>query len=230
MTLYETIFQRRSVRAYDSAPLDGELIQDIEQYLNSIVQMSAQSATFKITSGDEVKGTAAPHCILACCKSVDAEYANVGYVLQKMDLYLQSMGLGSLWLGMAKPKEKLDDFCILLAFGNTTAPKRTSESDFKRLKLSEISDTDNAVSRAVHIAPSAMNSQPWKLKFADGKVTLLLKPRGASQLILKTKLNKIDLGIGARHAVTALRNDGHEVISVIPKTDGKQFSIEILYQ
>ncbi len=31
---------------------------------------------------------------------------NIGFIFQQMDLYLSSIGLGSCWLGMAKPTEK----------------------------------------------------------------------------------------------------------------------------
>ncbi len=49
------------------------------------------------------------------------------------------------------------------------------------------------------------------------------------RIILKNKLNKIDVGIAARHAVLALENEGNKILSVTPVTDGKEFSIEISY-
>lgn len=48
-------------------------------------------------------------------------------------------------------------------------------------------------------------------------------------IILKNKLNKIDVGIAARHAVLALENEGNKILSATPITDGKEFSIEISY-
>jgi nitroreductase len=95
--------------------------------------------------------------------------ANIGYALQGVDLHLQSKGYGSLWSGMARPKESQENYRILLAFGNSTVPLRRGESDFKRKPVVEISNTppgtgeDNPVASAARLAPSAVNFQPWKL-------------------------------------------------------------------
>jgi hypothetical protein len=232
MTLYETITVRRSVREYTPEPLSEDELKDIGQYLNSTKQLEGAHATFKIASGDEVKGTKAPHAIFAYCPATDAEYANVGYVLEKADLYIQSKeGLGSCWLGMAKPKEKETEseeaFCIMLAFGRTNVPLRVSESEFKRLAVTQISDLLNPVASVARLAPSAMNAQPWHLRFADDKITIRLTPRGPAQLILRKKLNKIDLGIVTRIIEEALLGEGKHILSISTKTKGKHFKIEI---
>jgi hypothetical protein len=191
---------------------------------------AGQSARFEIVSADKVHGgTHAPHYILAYCNDSDSAYANVGYVLQNVDLYLQSIGLGSIWLGMAKPNEAERDYCILLAFGKTDVPMRKAEGEFERLLLSEISDQDNPAARAARLAPSAMNSQPWKLHFESGKVVIRYFGRGLMKLILGKKLSKIDLGIVTRHVETALRHEGKTNLSITPKTSGKTFEIEIAY-
>jgi nitroreductase len=227
MTLYETIAVRRSVRTYDKAPLSEAVLKDIEQYLGEIKQIPGAKAMFKIVSGDEVKGTDAPYAILAYCSGEDAEYANVGYVLEKADLYIQSIGLGSVWLGMAKPKEKQPTYCIMLAFGPTSVPLRSPGEDFKRLSVTEITETVNDVARAARLAPSAMNSQPWKLRFAEDKITVRLVGRGPAQMILRKRLNKIDIGIVTRHICEALLAEGKNILTITPKTRGKHFKIEI---
>ncbi|MDR1400398.1 MAG: hypothetical protein LBJ41_10785 [Treponema sp.] len=230
MTLYDTIFIRRSVRKFKDSPLDAATIKSIETFIGNTPQLARQSAMFEIVSGDKVHGgTPAPHCILAYCTDSDSSYANVGYVLQNVDLYLQSIGLGSVWLGMAKPNEPEQNYCILLAFGKTDVPTRKAEGEFKRLPISEISDQDNLVAKAVLLAPSAVNSQPWKLHFESGKVVIRYFGRGLMKLMLRKKLNKIDLGIAARHIETALLHDGKAILSITPKTSGKTFEIEITY-
>jgi hypothetical protein len=125
-------------------------------------------------------------------------------------LYIQSIGLGSGWFMGVQPKNKKENHCITLAFGNTETPIRKSPDEFKRLAIEEISQADNTVSHAVRLAPSAMNSQPWKLEFDDGKVVVKDFGRGVMRVMLRNKLNKIDIGIAVRHAVTALENDGKE--------------------
>lgn len=153
MTLYETIFVRRAVRKYDMTPLDEKTLGEIRKWIDETQQLPGQNARFEIVSADKVKGTAAPHYIMCYCKPADAEYANVGYVIEKADLYMQSLGLGSLWLGMGNPKAKQDDFCIMLAFGKSDVPFRTGEQEFNRLPVCEISNTDNPIAQAARLAP-----------------------------------------------------------------------------
>lgn len=234
MQLYETIFKRRSVRSFINKPLSGEILNNIQNRLDNLKQLDGQKATFKIVSGEAVKNTKAPHYILAYSDG-GAAYINVGYCLQEMDLYIQSMGLGSLWLGMAKPKEKQaenksSDFCIMLAFGGTDVPQRNGEKDFNRLELKEISDTNNDIIRAARLAPSAMNSQPWHLDFDNEKVVIKYRGRGLLKSVLKNKLSKIDIGIITKHTETALKNSGKTDISVLPQVNNKTFSVSIFYK
>ena len=229
MTLYETIFLRRAVRKYNMAALDASVIADIRGFIDNITQMEGQSARFEIVEADKVNNSMAPHYILAYCEETDSALANVGFCLQAVDLYIQSIGLGSLWLGMAKPNSNEANYCIMLAFGATDVPLRKDDSEFDRVPLSKICGEDNKVSRAVRLAPSAINTQPWKLEFQPGKVFLEYFGRGAMKLIVKKKLAKIDLGIATRHAAIALEHEGRTVQSVKPVTGGKAFGIEVAY-
>jgi nitroreductase len=229
MTLYEAVFIRRSVRKFDMIPLRGEIIDDIKKFITETRQMNGQKAGFEVVSADAVNGASAPHYILSYSAGNDDAFANVGYVMQKADLYIQSIGLGSLWLGMTQPKNKRADFCILLAFGKTDVPQRKGIQDFNRLPLNQISNADNAAANTARLAPSAMNTQPWKLFFEDGKITINYFGRGFMKAVLKNKLNKIDLGIVTRHIETALLYEGKEIRSINPKSKNKSFAIEIIY-
>lgn len=231
MTLYEAIYSRRQVRKYNSDPLEKQVIQDIFNCVTEADQLTGQNAVFEIVSVEAVNGgNGAPHFLLGSCDDNFSSYANVGYVMQKADLYIQSIGLGSGWFMSAQPKDKRKNHCITFAFGATDTPIRKSAEDFKRLPLNEICDADTMAARAVWLAPSAMNSQPWQFKTDNGKVIIHDKGRGAMRMLLKNKLNKVDVGIAARHAVTALTNEGKTVSGVVPVMDGKEFTIQILYR
>jgi len=75
-----------------------------------------------------------------------------------------------------------------------------------------------------------MNSQPWKLNFNDGLITVSYFGRGISQVILKNKMSKVDVGIASRHVVVALQNEGKEIVSVTPRMDNKSLTVEITYR
>ena len=230
MTLYETIFARRSVRSYDMMALDSAELTEIQAFIRATKQLEGQCTRLEIVTADRVKNDIAPHYIFAYCATDDRAYMNVGYVLQNVDLYLQGSGYGSLWLGTVKPNEPDDDFCIMLAFGKTNMPLRSDTREFKRLPIGDISNIDNSIAQAARLAPSAMNSQPWKIDFVGGKVTIRYFGRGIAKRILKNKLSKIDLGIVTRHVEVALLNEGRVVQTIGPLIDKKGLAIEIVYQ
>ncbi|MDR2854891.1 MAG: hypothetical protein LBV40_01880 [Methanomicrobiales archaeon] len=230
MTLYETIYVRRQVRKFNMTPLEQQTVDEILNFVSEADQLAGQHARFEIASANDVSGgKPAPHYVVSYCDDTSAAYANVGYVLQKVDLYMQSKGLGSGWYAGAKPKVHSENHCIALAFGRTDTPTRKDPAEFKRLPIEKISPIDNMVAKAVRLAPSAMNSQPWRLEFEDGKVMVKDIGRGLMRVVLRNKLNKIDIGIAARHAVIALEEEGKEITSIIPKITGKTFEVEISY-
>ena len=230
-TLYETIFIRRQVRKYANIPLGDGIPESIERCAVQAEQLAGQHGTFKIVPAVEVSvNHGASHFLLGYCDDTFAAYANVGFVLQKADLYAQSIGLGSGWFMDIKPISNAERFCIALAIGKTEIPIRKGETDFKRKPLAAICDKDSLTAQAVRLAPSSMNSQPWKLEQTPGMAVIRDAGHGISRLILKNKLNKIDIGIATRHAVLALEHQGKEIEAIIPKTENDSFSIEILYQ
>jgi nitroreductase len=228
MTLYETIFVRRSVRQYDKTPLAESSLSEIREVLDRAEQLPGQSARFEIANADALKGCAAPHAILAYGAGDDLALTNIGYTLQSVDLYLQSAGYGSLWMGMAGPKESHKDYRILLAFGKTGVPLRASADEFKRKRVSEISNEDNAVARAARLAPSAANFQPWRLHFTNEKVTVQSNPNVVGKLFA-SKWQLIDLGIILKHVALALEHDGKTVAAFSPVPGGKAFAVEVIY-
>jgi hypothetical protein len=228
MNLYETIFARRSVRQYDKAPLEAAALAAIKSYVDDAAQLTGQAARFEIVNSDELKGGYAPHAILAFAGDGDPALINIGYTLQGVDLWLQSEGYGSIWCGMAAPKAAKNGYRILLGFGKTDVPLRKSEDEFKRKKLPEIASEDNAIARAARLAPSAVNFQPWKLTFADGKVNIASNVRGVGG-ILPGRLYLFDLGIVTKHTAVALEHEGKTISAIEVTGQGKRSRTEIRY-
>lgn len=227
--LYETIFKRRSVRKYKEEKLDKNVLIEIETYLQSIPQIPGQKASFRIIDNDEMGNNLAPHYIVASCDANNEAYANVGYVLEKLDLYLQSNNIGSLWLGSKMPKNKQPEDAMVMAFGYTDVPFR-NEAYFNRLKVNKISNVDNEIAKASRLAPSAVNSQPWMLEFGDDEVVIRYHGRGLLKAILAPKMNKVDIGIITRFVTLALENDGREITNIILNTDKKKFTSTVQYK
>lgn len=228
--LYPILSRRRSVRSYTTDTPDEALCRDILQYLGDTPGLPGQTARFRIITAAEMGVDTAPRYVVASCEKSNEAYANVGFVLEKLDLYLQAQGFGALWYGMKLPKAAEPGDCIVLGFGKTEVPQRRGEADYKRLPLAEITDTPNDVAKAVRLAPSSVNSQPWQLRFGENSVTLVYTGRGLMQLALEKKLNKIDLGIALRFAVTALEHEGKQIETVAPVTHGRRFSITVTWK
>ena len=169
---YETIFKRKSIRSYDQDPLDEETIFMIQKYMENLNPIYSDIETeLKIVSGDQVKTRMmkrAPHYIAVFSENKEGYLTNIGYMLQQMDLFLSTNGIGCCWQGIPKPKKEILmssnlEFIILFAFGRPKEPlHRSNISEFKRKPMDEITDIEGAddLLEAARIAPSATNSQP----------------------------------------------------------------------
>ena len=79
-------------------------------------------------------------------------------------------------------------------------------ADFKRKKLSEISDFEDEKLIPAQLAPSAVNSQPWYFKHRDnGFDVFQVKHNIVKRQFLK-KWNPIDVGIAMSHLYVANKN------------------------
>ena len=171
--LYEVIFKRKSIRNYDPASIDQNLLKQISDNLNSLKPMLTGIKTeFKIISPNQVARKLknnAPYYIAAFSEAKDSYKVNIGYMLQQMDLYFSASGLGSCWLGIPQPTKEVTEssnleFIILMSFGNSKETLyRTSVDEFKRQSLSDITDIENAdeLLEPARLAPSAVNLQNW---------------------------------------------------------------------
>ncbi len=230
MTLYETMFCRRSVRRYLDEPLDGQTLDEILAYIRAVPQLPGQHAEFRIIGPEEMGMRQAPHYIVAACTPSNEAYANIGFVLEKADLYIQSIGLGSLWYGMKLPQAAQENDAMVMQLGKTAVPARRDGAEFDRLAVSKIADADNAVARAARLAPSAVNSQPWEIHFGDKAVEICYKGRGLMKTALEKKMNKVDIGIVTRFVTLALEHEGKTIGDISMRTQGRDFRVTVEYR
>jgi hypothetical protein len=204
--MIETISKRKSTRKYDPSPLDNNALADIQTFIKGVKPLFDDiKVRFDILPAEKVKAaTNAPHYIMAYCEEKDGGRTNTGFMLQQVDLYIQSIGLGSCWLGMAKPVESGEDglgYVISLAFGKSEGSPHRELSGFKRKPLGKVSDTIDKRLEPARLAPSAVNSQPWYfVSTGEGFDCYCAKKFPAA---LFEKLNKIDMGIALAHLYVA---------------------------
>jgi hypothetical protein len=203
------------------------MLAKIKDHIDGIEQLRGHNATFEIVTGEYV-GAGAPYYIIAHYEESTEALVNVGYCLQSVDLYIQCLGLGSLWVDGGMPKRRLNDDCyIWIAFGDTKVKFRKGENDFKRLNVKDISNENNAVARAARLAPSSENSQPWRFTFGLGSVVISNRDKGIFTTKHKKMMTKVDMGIVLRCTELAFVRYGENIkdIAVIDDENGMEIRV-----
>lgn len=212
MDLFDSISRRKACRNYVAEPLREELLVEIETALNTFKPL-CPDAPLNYRFASETKGifhVKAPHYLVISGQGKKGEEENAGFIGQQLMLWLDAHGLGGVWLGASKDatKERSSLDIIVLAFGKPEGSPHREISEFKRKQISEITNSpDDECIKAVHLAPSGMNIQPWYLEKTEGKLLFyrqLLKP----PMSLVYKLTRIDMGIALCHCAVACEQLG----------------------
>lgn len=212
MTLQEAIVHRRSVRQYIDTPLAPSVREEILSYID-VGRPLFRELPFRAAflEREEIKCMTAtpwlPQDILAIyAEDSTPSRMNVGYVFGLIDLYLQTLGLGTCWLGVGRPREKKEldglPLVMMMAVGYPdNVPYRQSAEEFDRRPPEEIADRPDERLEPARLAPSAMNSQPWYF-LHDKEALHVYCARRKSRTL--TDYAHIDIGIALAHlAATA---------------------------
>jgi len=221
MELKEMIYKRKSVRSYTCDPVSVGALQKIRDFIRTTELLYPD---IKIRA--EVVGKDSVRCMLPWTtqqliaifsEEKEGWLENVGFVFQQLDLYLQSVGLGTCWLGMGRlnaqglleTKRQEDDglkFVILMAFGYPKGDAlRKSAAEFKRRKLDQISDIPDERLEPARLAPSSVNSQPWYFVHEGDVVHVYCAHQGLFRAKTLTEMNRIDIGIALAHLYVSNR-------------------------
>ena len=112
---------------------------------------------------------------------------NAGYLMEQMVLYMTAKGLGTCYLGSVQPAQKVrgGKRCLMMvAFGYPEGKLYRESPLAKRLPLNELcifkeeaGEQMKTILRAARLAPSAMNTQPWRfIVYSDRIYVFALKP------------------------------------------------------
>ncbi|NCB01736.1 MAG: nitroreductase [Spirochaetia bacterium] len=204
--LKDYIVKRKSTRKFDMKPLEEDVLHEIKEFATTMKPLYEHiKVEYSFLGENEVKNilpVKAPHYIIISSESTEGYLTNVGFLLQQMDLYVSSKGLGSCYLGLAKPTEKADselEFVIILAFGNSLDSPYREESEFKRKPLTKISNREDQRLEVVRLAPSSTNSQPWYVVSIGDVMHLYCVKLGLFKGMMYNKMNQIDMGIALAH-------------------------------
>ncbi|MBU3190340.1 nitroreductase family protein [Clostridium bowmanii] len=198
---------------FDTIPMESILIEDGEKI----------HATFKglIAKYTKVK---APHYLAFTSESMEGHLENIGFIGEEIVLKLTQLGLGTCWLGSAikqdvfktivEVKDK-QNFIILIAFGYPVEElkpiKNRKRLDKSKLVTGTYDDKYEIIVQSLIDAPSAVNSQPWKLSITDNKFDLYLENKNILTKNMLKDTNHIDMGIGLNHLYNSAIELGYNV-------------------
>lgn len=212
MDLFYSISRRKSCRKYIAETLNASQLEDIKTVLNTFEPLLPDvPLNYRLTT--ETKGmfhVKAPHYLIISGQGNDGEQENAGFIGEQLMLWFNAHELGSVWLGASKDatSQRKSSDIIVIAFGKPEGSPHRKVSEFKRKNISEITNaSDDECLKAVRLAPSGLNLQPWYFEKTCDKLLVyrqLLKP----PLSLAYKFTKVDMGIVLCHYAVACRHFG----------------------
>lgn len=224
-TFYNMIFKRKSFHIFRN--VEGEITEEelktIEEKYKDFSPLYENIKTeIRIVPSEKTTcKRGQDYCILLYSEQKDGFLPNIGYLGEQLDLLLASMNIGALWFGIGKTEEKNEnglDYVIMFAIKKVNDEKKFRKDMFKskRKELSEVFTGDyfKEVINIARFAPSACNTQPWKVVSEKNKLTVYrYKKPGKRGIMPADKVayyNRIDIGIFLLFLELCL---GHEGIS-----------------
>lgn len=209
--LYQMIFKRKSFHLFRNIGKEHITENEIKEIENVFATLKPLEDDIKVKikiSKDTTCRRGQEYCILFYSEKKENYLQNVGYLGEQLDLYLVSKNIGTLWFGIGKPTEKeLDglDFVIMMAIAKIDDESKFRKDMFKskRKEVSEIWDGDCYldIANIVRFAPSACNSQPWKVEAKEKELKVYrYRKQGKRGIMPKDMVmyyNQIDIGIFA---------------------------------
>lgn len=252
MNIFEVMHRRRSVRQYANQPLPGETLGEIRGIIERAEgidpeigvdihiidrEQSREIVTGLIGSYGKV---VAPHYMVVTAEEKEGCREHAGYLVEQIVLRLALLGIGTCWIGGGFKRGVITQHLplksnhiplVLIAFG--TPEKENGHlrqpEDAKRLPLSQIvrgsmDETWRRVMEAVRLAPSAVNSQPWRFVFEGDQIHVFAaKPEMFLMKKVLEPLNRLDMGIALCHLALGAEHIDKEItftkLNVAPVKD-----------
>ena len=216
MNLEETIYKRQSIRSYDSTPLDNETLDEIRDFIDNAKELNPNIKwSYEILPTKNIitmMRWKAPHYIAIFSEEKENYYQNIGFIFQQVDLFLQSKGIGTCWIGMGSPKnyknpDESQKFIIIISLGWPKGNIYREIDQFRRKGLEDISDKIDERLTPAQYAPSASNTQPWYFTHSeDGGYDLYREKGRMLRNRIYGKWNQIDVGIALAHLYVAYKD------------------------
>lgn len=203
---YKMIFKRKSFRRFNQdLKLSNNELSDINEKIKRLIPLIDNiDVKYRIVQREETTCKRGEYCLLIYSEEKDGFLLNIGYMFEQLDLYLASKDIGICWYGMGKTQEseyKNLKFVIMMALGKSEA--KDFRKDYKKCRRKDINEIWtgvaglNDIAEIVKYAPSACNTQPWRVACEKDKLKIY-RTTNIKSIMPKDKVpfyNSIDMGI-----------------------------------
>ncbi|MDR0898607.1 MAG: hypothetical protein LBN04_12250 [Oscillospiraceae bacterium] len=212
MELYQAIARRQSTRRYAPDPLPEAFLSEMEAAIAGFAPLYPDRPIAHRLAR-QVRGmlsVSAPHYLILSGQGAPGEKEQAGFLYEQLVLWLDTQGIGSVWLGGTRDKNAnpAGQDLLTIAFGRAQGAVHREASAFKRKPIAEITNApDDPCIQAAHLAPSAINMQPWYFQKDPGGVSVYrrgLRP----PLSLVYTFGELDMGIALAHYAVAAKQFG----------------------
>lgn len=212
MNLYEAVYARKSVRCFAKEAVSGKTIESIRKFYQEMEGLFGGIETELVILENRKEkrsfmgfaSVKAPYYLALYTSNQEKCMMNAGYVMQQLALYLCSRGLGSCFVGMNVLRPRLRKrgdkiLACLLAFGKSKGSYTRKPVDARRQDLKELCIFKEKprlwmtqLLEAARLAPSSMNSQPWRFVVYDNRIHIFSKKYSVEKL---KKWDEVNFGI-----------------------------------
>ncbi|SHH69610.1 nitroreductase family protein [Clostridium grantii] len=246
MNFIDRVNTRKSVRKYKEGSIEQEDLKKIDSIIDEVKPLD-ESISFKakLVNYNQMKETfkgiknmyfkvKAPHYIILTSEIKDGYKENIGFVGEQIVLQLTNLGVGSCWLGSPIDENilrniiEMDDnqrYIIMIALGypleKLSVVEQRKRISMKELMLEEKNTEHEFIFKALLSAPSAVNSQPWRINFIDNRIDFYKKNNFITNKLLG-KYGELDMGIGLSHIYFASKEFGYSP-KIINSNETKKF-------
>lgn len=238
----KTVKERRSVRTYDGVLLSQEDQDRLMKFAEELENPYGIKIEYAFLRPDE-HGLKSPVLsgetlyMVPKVKKVPHFEEALGYSMEAIVLYAQSLGIGTVWIGGTMNRDaferaidlKADEIMPCVTPVGYPAKKMSLKETMmrkgvkadSRLELGEIVQDRNLMPYApeqgsaladalemVRWAPSAVNKQPWRVIVDDNRIHFYEKPDKGYVNAATGDLQRIDIGIAMYHFVYGMQKKG----------------------
>ena len=208
MDLLQAMRERHSVRVYTPQPIEGEVLQNLKQYIDQCNRESGLHIQLILNEPQAFSGRMAHYGKFSGVRNYIALVGNkganldekLGYFGEKIVLMAQTLGLNTCWVALTYSKSKAahtldkNEKCVLviaIGYGATAGTAHRGKTAEQVMRAAENPPQwfQNGINAAL-LAPTAMNQQKFTFSLNGKKVTA----KAGTGFY-----TKVDLGIAKAH-------------------------------